>query len=205
MSVATTLQGGDEAAAWAAEREQLRILIAKQELYENMVRYCRGMDRKELDLMKSTFWPESTEDHGMYVGLSHDFCEWACSVQQEASYKASHYVTNMLIEFNGDQAKRETAFIYMKVPTEGGPTDVLCGRYRDLCERRNGAWKVLARTCVWDAAQRLAPEADYAELFGIPRTSNFGALFPQDPTYAEDWRPEPEGSTRVKGSQWTSA
>jgi hypothetical protein len=184
---ATTTPHHDDAAAWAAERQQLGILIAKQELYENMVRYCRGMDRKELELMKSTFWPESTEDHGMYVGLSHEFCEWACSVQKETAYKASHYITNMLITLDGDRAQRETAFIYMKVPTDGGPTDLLCGRYRDLCEPRDGQWKVLARTCVWDAAQRLAPEADYGELFGIPPTSNFGDLFPRDPTYAVDW------------------
>ena len=178
---------GEEPSDWAAEREQLRLLVAKQELHENMVRYCRGMDRKELDLMQSTYWPESTEDHGMYVGLSHDFCEWTMAVQKELSHKASHYVTNMLIDLDGDQAKRETAFIYMRVPTDGGPTDVLCGRYRDLCERRGGEWKVLSRTCVWDWAQRLAPEADYAELFGIPLASNFGDLYPHDPTYAADW------------------
>ena len=177
-------------AAWTTELEQLRILIAKQELCENMARYCRGMDRKDVDLMKSTYWPESTEDHGMYVGLSHEFCDWTYSVQQETSHKAIHYVTNMLIELDGDRAKRETAFLYLRVRPAGGPTDLLCGRYRDLCERREGDWKVLARTCVWDATQRLAPEADYAELFGIPPTSNFGDVFPHDPTYAADWSGE---------------
>jgi hypothetical protein len=177
----------DEAVDWAAEREQLRVLVAKQQLHENMVRYCRGMDRKDLDLMQSTYWPESTEDHGLYVGLSHEFCEWTMALQKQWSHKASHYVTNMLIDLDGNQAKRETAFIYMKVPTDGGPTDVLCGRYRDLCERRDDEWKVRARTCVWDWTQRLAPEADYAELFGIPPTSNFGELYPHDPIYAAQW------------------
>jgi hypothetical protein len=176
-----------DVAVWAEERKKLTALIAKQELHENMARYCRGMDRKDLELMRSTFWPESTEDHGMYVGLSHDFCAWACEVQKGTSYKASHYVTNMLIELDGDRAKRETAFMYTKVPTDGSPVDLLCGRYRDLCERRDGEWKVLSRTCVWDLAQRLNPEADYAALFGIPPSSNFGALYPHDPIYAARW------------------
>lgn len=178
---------GGEAVDWAAEREQLRILVAKQELHENMARYCRGMDRKDLDLMQSTYWPESTENHGMYVGLSHEFCEWTVAVQKESGHKSSHYVTNMLIDLAGNQAKRETAFIYIRVPTDGGPTDVLCGRYRDLCERRDGEWGVIARTCIWDWAQRLAPEANYTELFGIPFSSNFGDLYPNDPIYAAEW------------------
>ena len=114
-------------ADWAAELEQLRVLVAKQELNENMIRYCRGMDRKDLDLMKSTYWPEATEDHGMFVGLSHDFCDWVYSMRRESSHKASHYVTNMLIELNGNQAKRETAFIYLAMPADGGPTDLLFG------------------------------------------------------------------------------
>lgn len=170
-----------------AEREQLRTLLAKQELSENMARYCRGMDRKELDLMKSTYWPESTENHGMFVGTSHDFCDWTMELQEQLGHRANHYVTNMLVDLDGDRARRETAFIYVRVRPGGGPSDVLCGRYRDLCERREGVWKVLSRTCVWDWAQRLGPEADYAELFKIPPTSTFGGLYPDDPTYDADW------------------
>ena len=186
-------------ADWAAGLEQLRVLVAKQELNENMIRYCRGMDRKELDLMKSTYWPEATEDHGMFVGLSHDFCDWVYSMRRESAHKASHYVANILIELNGNQAKRETAFIYLALPADGGPTDLLLGRYRDLCERRQGEWKVLARTCVWDGAQRLAPEADVAELFGIPPTSNFGDRYPRDPIYATDWgKQSPVQTTNAK-------
>ncbi|MFF1880678.1 nuclear transport factor 2 family protein [Pseudarthrobacter sp. NPDC058196] len=162
-------------------------LIAKQALYENMVRYCRGIDRKDLELVKSTFWPESTDDHGSFVGLSHDFCTKAFEAQKVSSHKASHYISNMLVELDGDQAKRETAFIYTKVPTDGTAVDLLCGRYRDFCERRDGEWKVLSRTCIWDLAQRLNPESDYGELFGIPPSSNFGALYPHDPIYAERW------------------
>jgi hypothetical protein len=171
----------------AAQREQLRALLDKQALYENMARYCRGMDRKEVDLMKSTYWPESTENHGMFVGMSHDFCDWTMELQESLGHKASHYVSNMLIDLDGDRAKRETAFIYIRVRPDGGPSDVLSGRYRDLCERRGGEWKVLSRTCVWDWAQRLGPESDYAELFGIPTTSTFGCLYPYDPIYAADW------------------
>ena len=178
---------GDDPSVIASERTQLQILVAKQDLYDNMVRYCRGMDRKDLALMQSTYWPDATEDHGMYVGTSQDFCAWAYERQKTASYKAMHFVTNVLVDIDGDQARRETAFLYLMVPGNGEPTDLLCGRYRDLCERRAGVWKVLRRMCVWDSAQRLGPEADFAELFGIPPTSNFGALFPRDPTYAPQW------------------
>ena len=170
-----------------SEQEQLRELLAKQALYENMVTYCRGMDRKDLELMKSTYWPEATEDHGMFVGLSHDFCEWTVELQGDLGHGAHHYVSNILIDLDGDRAKRETAFIYIRNRGKTGPSDVLTGRYRDTCERRAGVWKVLDRMCVWDWAHRLGPEADYHELFGIPSTSNFGGLYPNDPIYDPNW------------------
>ena len=69
----------------------------------------------------------------------------------------------------------------------GTAVDLLGERYRDLCERRDGEWKLLSRTCIWDLAQRMNPQADYAELFGIPPSSQFGGRYPRDPIYAERW------------------
>ena len=48
---------GDQSAAYAEERRMVAELIAKHALYENMARYCRGMDRKDRELVESTFRP----------------------------------------------------------------------------------------------------------------------------------------------------
>src|SRR3954465_5394748 len=84
-------------------------LLAKQKLYENMALYCRGQDRKDLELMKSTFWPEATDNHGMWNGSAHDFCEWAYENQKITNHRSQHYITNVLIEVDEDVARRETA------------------------------------------------------------------------------------------------
>src|SRR3954466_2329166 len=88
---------------------ELADLLAKQKLYENMALYCRGQDRKDLELMKSTFWPEATDNHGVWIGSAHDFCEWAYENQKITKHSSQHYITNVLIELDGDTARRETA------------------------------------------------------------------------------------------------
>jgi hypothetical protein len=128
---------------------QMQELWDKQALHENMFTYCRGIDRMDLDLMKSTYWPDGTDDHGRFVGPNHEWCEVGMK-SREALVSCNHHCTNVLIELNGDQAKRETMFIVVTTYKEHGNAMFLGGRYRDLCEKRAGEWKVLHRTCVWD-------------------------------------------------------
>jgi hypothetical protein len=161
-------------------------LIDKQKLYENMALYCRGQDRKDLELMKSTFWPEATDNHGMWNGSAHDFCEWAYENQKITNHRSQHYITNVLIEVDEDVARRETAVIYAMVRAER-PTDLLGARYRDLCERRNGEWKVLRRVLVLDHVTQV-PATEFSLIYGeLPATARIGDTHPNDPIYDDEW------------------
>ncbi|WP_020108093.1 nuclear transport factor 2 family protein [Nocardia sp. 348MFTsu5.1] len=167
---------------------QMADLIDKQSLYENMALYCRGMDRKDLMTMKSTFWPEATDNHGSFVGSAHEFCEWACENQKKGHHRSHHYISNVLIELDGATARRETAVVYAMVRPDEDRIEVMGGRYRDLCEKRQGEWKVLRRVVIFDFAQQHSPIADFGAVFGgIPPTSRFGELFPTDPFYDAEW------------------
>ncbi|KXX60157.1 hypothetical protein AZG88_38970 [Rhodococcus sp. LB1] len=159
-------------------------LLDKQAIYENMMFYIRGQDRKDLELVKSTFWPDATEDHGAFVGSAHDFCDLVHERSRTTRYTAVHNCGNVLIEMLGDQAKRETVFTYVRVETER--TIVLSGRYRDLCEKRRGQWKVLRRLVIFEWVQTLPPNGDYWEIFGYPSTASRGTIYPDDPIY-HDW------------------
>jgi hypothetical protein len=33
-----------------------------------VARYARGVDRLDAEVMKSAYWPEATDDHGVFVG-----------------------------------------------------------------------------------------------------------------------------------------
>jgi hypothetical protein len=162
----------------------LQELLDKQQLYENMMLYARGQDRRDLALVKSTYWPDATEHHGMFVGSAHDFCDWTHERQKITRHHALHHLGNTLSELLGSRAKRETAFLYVQVDADR--TKVLSGRYRDLCEKRDEEWKVLRRLVICDWAQQLPPNADYRELFDHLPTARYGTTHPDDAIY-QDW------------------
>ncbi|QSE85865.1 nuclear transport factor 2 family protein [Rhodococcus koreensis] len=168
--------------------EEIIDLLDKQKLYENMALYCRAMDRKDVETMKSTFWPEATDNHGAFDGSAHEFCEWAYRGQKSSEHRSHHYITNTLINVNGSTARRETAVVYVMVLPAANRIEMMGGRYRDFCEQRDSEWKVLRRTVVFDYAQVFDEIADFGDVFGgIPATSRFGSLYPDDPIYEAQW------------------
>ena len=40
-----------------------------------VARYARGVDSLDADVMKSAYWPEATDDHGVFVGNAMVFCD----------------------------------------------------------------------------------------------------------------------------------
>lgn len=167
------------------QASELAALLDKQKLYENLIEYCRGQDRKDLDLMKSSFWPEATDDHGGFVGNAHEFCELSYAGHKKSGHSSLHHCTNVLIELDGDMARRESAFIFsMTHFKEWKRTQFLGGRYKDLCEKRGGQWKVLRRTCIFEWAHEFEGGRDFAGIFNFPPTAKVATVFPDDLIYA---------------------
>jgi hypothetical protein len=168
-----------------AEIAAVRDLLDRQAINENMLRYCRGVDRFDLELLKSTYWEDGRDDHGEFVGPPHLFAEGV--VASRAKYKALYHLTGpMLIELDGDQARAETGYFCAMIfngTTAQGPADFLVGgRYKDLYEKRGGQWKVLRRTCIWDWNQDHPPLSNWSRI-NVPVVSNYGAPKPLDPIY----------------------
>lgn len=150
--------------------------------------YCRGADRHDVALMKSTYWPDSQDDHGGFVGNGQDWADAAYGWQDKID-SCSHHVTNVLSEIDGHRAKRESMFICVVPFKDPKVTMFQAGRYRDLCEKRDGVWKILNRTCIWDwvDVRPINPDTD---IVNVPRMSHWRAFFPHDPIY-EDWAGSP--------------
>ena len=87
----------------------LRVLLDKQEIHEVLMRYCRGIDRCDAELLQSVYHPDSTDDHGLFKGRAADFIPWALKalVRDDGT---SHYIANELIEVDGDVAHCESYF-----------------------------------------------------------------------------------------------
>lgn len=105
-----------------------------------------------------------------------------------SKHRSHHYITNTLIDLNDNTARRETSVVYVMVHPVANRIEMMGGRYRDFCEQRNGEWKVLRRTVVFDFAQTFNEIANFRDVFGgIPATSRFGSLYPDDPIYEAQW------------------
>jgi hypothetical protein len=164
-------------------------LIDKQALHDNLMGYCRGIDRMDLELMKSTYWPDSTDDHGRFVGGGHEWCVEGMK-SREALISCNHHISNVYSEIEGDRAKRESMFIVVTTYRDRDAVMVLGGRYRDLCEKRDGIWKILRRVCVWDWNQELAAKPGW-HLMRAPEVTNWGQFHPFDPIYQDWWSSPP--------------
>ncbi len=115
-------------------------LVAHQEIQDVLVRYCRAVDRGDLELLLSVYHPDATDDHGMYSGNGHEFARWLLARPGRDLLVTQHHLTNTTLELDGDTARTETYFVAVH-RRPGPPVTVgqFGGRYLDRLERRDGA------------------------------------------------------------------
>jgi hypothetical protein len=130
-------------------------LLDKQEIHETLMRYCRGIDRCDEELLRSVYHPDATDNHGQFVGKASDFIPWALkSLARDINTK--HYVTNEYIDLRGDVAFVESYLlaVHYREAREGGKVQLIFGaRYIDRFEKRDGAWRIADRKVVSDWAK----------------------------------------------------
>lgn len=164
--------------------DQLLELLDKQALYENLILYARGADRHDRELMLSTYWEDSWDDHGGYVGDGPGWVDAAMDWEDQV-FTCNHHVSNVLSEIDGHRAKRESMVLCVVTFKDSGLTLYQGARFRDLCEKRDGTWKILHRTCIWDWID-VRPSNNDWEIVAVPSKSHWGAWREEDPIY-KDW------------------
>jgi ketosteroid isomerase-like protein len=137
----------------------LEDVVAELEIRRVLARYCRGVDRGDVALLKSVYHPDATDDHGTFVGSGHAFAEALVEGMDQGSVPSQHHVTNVLIEREGDRARVESYVLaFHPVPRDGGEVHALAGaRYLDRFEKRDGAWKISDRRVVMDLSRAALP------------------------------------------------
>jgi hypothetical protein len=125
-------------------------LLAKDAISDAILRFARGADSSDLELMRSAYWPDGTDDHGNFSGNALEFTEFAIQVLKRFRV-TMHFITNISITFPaGGQAHAESYFYayheHLPEPDSGPAMVTLVGgRYIDRFEERNGEWRILAR------------------------------------------------------------
>ncbi len=112
-------------------------------------RYCRGVDRLDPDEMKKAYWPDGTDDHGVFVGNAYEFVDM-CMESHLGWRSTMHCIFNHLIELDDDgiHAKGEVYNVTYLYRADNGALEVWNGRYLDEYEKRGDEWRILHRVCV---------------------------------------------------------
>ncbi|WP_280155362.1 nuclear transport factor 2 family protein [Piscinibacter sp. XHJ-5] len=168
----------------ATSQAELRALVDKEAIRDCLYRYCRGIDRADEELLRSAYWPDAHDTHGAYVGSANGFIEHALP-RLRAGGRGVHQVNNILIELHGDAAAVESSFFALQTNV-AAPTlrTLLCGRYLDHFERRQGEWRIAARTVVYDwIEERTRAELAQHNVALFAARQPTGERSPADPVY----------------------
>ncbi|MBT6276121.1 MAG: nuclear transport factor 2 family protein [Chromatiales bacterium] len=145
-------------------------------IQQAILRWCRGADRMDWDLVRSAFHPDATDDHGMYRGGLDGLVAWL-QERHKTITCSMHCLSNVLVEFSGENSAVAESYVlaYQRYdPPEGAsreqvvaalgetlangelPVDIFMpARYVDEFERRNDDWRIAKRTTVFEGRQVL--------------------------------------------------
>jgi hypothetical protein len=128
---------------------ELRALCDRQAIWDCLMRYCRGVDRLDADLVRSAYWPDAHDSHGAVSGTPEEFLtKWIPT--QAVREAAQHAVTNHTVVLDGDLARAETYFSSAMKNAGSNTLRLVAGRYLDTFERRGSEWRIRGRLVVLD-------------------------------------------------------
>jgi hypothetical protein len=144
--------------------EDVQELLDKQALNELLIRYCRGIDRLDKELVLSCYHPDAYDDHGRFKGSPKDFVEqlWSRSATNGVSF-IEHKLSNVYLDIQGDTAYGES-YLAMHQLRDGDLIQGF-GRFIDRFERRDGEWRISNRRVIleWATPGRGYDEAEFAQ------------------------------------------
>ena len=129
---------------------EVQALLDRQAIHDVVVRYCRGIDRLDLELVRGCYHPDATDDHGSFLGTRDEYVEWVGGVLMRYT-GTMHVVANHLVELDGDVAHSETygvAYHHGDPPDDHRRNFTTGFRYVDRFERRDREWRIATRVAV---------------------------------------------------------
>lgn len=148
------------------EESFLRHLAAEHAIRDALHSYCRGVDRRDFDLVRAAYHTDAVDDHGPYNGDVDGLIQWM-SRRHEGVAQSMHFLGNCVIEWRSPTlALVETYCVTYQRLRAGGAssasdvgltvggseqqTQVRC-RYLDRFEQRDGVWRIARRVVAYDS------------------------------------------------------
>lgn len=174
---------------------RLEDLINREEIRRALADYCRGVDRRDWDLVESAYHKDAYDDHGSYKGGRDGLMEWLRS--RHANIEQSlHVLGQSIIDFVGKnkavaetycivyqrygQAARDTIRLWIGdeelAPGECIKAVMPC-RYVDRFEKRGGVWRIVHRTVVFEEVTGLKEANRLSETWALAQRDTSDAIW----------------------------
>jgi ketosteroid isomerase-like protein len=155
----------------------------RHEIKEALLRYARGVDRHDKELMASAYHADSWDDHGMKSAPGPEFCDWAIALHHDLQTKHQHYMLNHSVELDGDVAHAETYYFFWG-ENRAGPPMLAFGRYIDRFEKRDGKWAIAYQRCITEKTGKFIADDLSPELQALNDSAGPSRRDRQDISYA---------------------
>ncbi|MEZ4282173.1 MAG: nuclear transport factor 2 family protein [Myxococcota bacterium] len=162
---------------------RLARLLDRQEIEQVIHRYCRGIDRRDLALVRACYHDDATDRHGSFFGSADEYVAWVDGLLARYRF-TTHSLNQITIEF-GDAPDLAAAESYGLSVHRGDPAKphqnlATAFRYLDRFERRAGAWKIASRVAIGEWSLQIPAEA----WWDVPESHAASARDASDPLYA---------------------
>jgi hypothetical protein len=145
-------------------------LLDREKIRDCLARLSRGEDRRDASLINGCYWPDASDDHGVFLGSAEEFLAWVVPGMPSIPVTL-HTLGQSLIDLRGDTAAVEThVTAYHRINMNGPERDIVIGgRYLDRMEKRQRAWRIAQRTMLYDWLSDFGDSADWSKgLLGMP-------------------------------------
>jgi hypothetical protein len=148
--------------------ETISSLMSLEKIRDCLARYSRGMDRRDMEMLRSVYWSDAKDQHGSFQGSPAEFISWIEPILDGIEL-TQHFLGQNLIRLEGNEAFAETYYnAYHRLSSPNGRIEVyLWGRYLDRFESRDGIWKISNRLVVCDGYRQNDVVADGWEDFAF--------------------------------------
>jgi len=130
------------------DRERrLSELLDRQEITDCLLRYTRGVDRCDAELIGSAYRPDAVDFHGVVDGSVSDFLAYFLPEQPQRAV-CQHFLTNIAIDLDEDEAHCESYYLAIRRLAGEWETLLSGGRYVDRLVRGEDGWRIAVRVVV---------------------------------------------------------
>jgi SnoaL-like domain len=133
-------------------RREVAYLRDRTAILDCIAAHARGCDRHDVSLLTSTYYHDGMDEHGKMRIPGPEYAAWANGVHGATSQAHLHNITTHTCTIDGDEAHSESYVLVALLSKDGRSPTLMCGRYVDRLERRDGTWKLAVRRATVELA-----------------------------------------------------